>query len=59
MPAHPVSLVDTNGAGDAFFAGFLAASLRGAGLEDRLVAGARQAVVALSSEHLHPAISAG
>ena len=57
VPAHPVSVVDTNGAGDAFFAGFLAASLAGVPLEECLDAGARQAVVALSSEHLHPAVA--
>ena len=57
-PAHPVSVVDTNGAGDAFFAGFLAASIAGAELDGCLDAGARQAVVALSSAHLHPAVAA-
>jgi len=56
VDAAPVDVVDTNGAGDAFFAGFLAASLSGADLDGCLAAGARQAVVALSSEHLHPAV---
>ena len=58
VEAVPVDVVDTNGAGDAFFAGFLAASLTGDGLDGCLAAGARQAVVALSSEHLHPAVAA-
>jgi len=58
VPAVPVDVVDTNGAGDAFFAGFLAASLDGADLEGCLAAGARQATVALASEHLHPAVAA-
>ncbi|MFB7892077.1 carbohydrate kinase family protein [Microbacterium sp. NPDC056044] len=58
VDAMPVDVVDTNGAGDAFFAGFLAASLSDAGLNGCLAAGARQAVVALSSEHLHPAVVA-
>ena len=57
VAAHPVDVVDTNGAGDAFFAGFLAASLQNAPLEGCLDAGARQAVVALSSAHLHPAVA--
>jgi sugar/nucleoside kinase (ribokinase family) len=57
VPAVPVEVVDTNGAGDAFFAGFLAASLAGENLTSRLAAGARQATVALASEHLHPAVA--
>lgn len=57
VPAQPVEVVDTNGAGDAFFAGFLAAWLAGAGLDGCLDTGSRQAVVALSSEHLHPTIA--
>lgn len=56
VPAQPVSVVDTNGAGDAFFSGFLAASLRDEALGHCLEAGARQATVALSSMHLHPAV---
>ena len=57
VEAQPVEVVDTNGAGDAFFAGFLGASLAGKGLDGCLDAGSRQAVVALSSEHLHPAVA--
>lgn len=57
VPAVPVEVVDTNGAGDAFFAGFLAASLAGEDLEGCLAAGARQATVALASGHLHPAVA--
>ncbi|MGX5770279.1 carbohydrate kinase family protein [Microbacterium trichothecenolyticum] len=59
VDAVPVDVVDTNGAGDAFFAGFLAASLSGEDVSGCLAAGARQAVVALSSEHLHPAVAGG
>lgn len=57
VDALPAGVIDTNGAGDAFFAGFLAASQRGVGLEERLVAGAGQAVIALSTIHLHPALA--
>ena len=57
VPATPVAeadLVDTNGAGDGFMAGFLNASLDGAGTEAALGAGARQAVRALTGPHLSP-----
>ncbi|KAF2412271.1 carbohydrate kinase family protein [Microbacterium sp. B35-04] len=57
MPAVPVDVIDTNGAGDAFFAGFLTASLAGEDLTNCLAWGARQATVALASEHLHPAVA--
>ncbi|RPF22304.1 carbohydrate kinase family protein [Myceligenerans xiligouense] len=53
-PAEPADVVDTNGAGDAFFAGFLAAHLMGAATGECLRAGARQAVRALGSPHLSP-----
>jgi sugar/nucleoside kinase (ribokinase family) len=57
VPAVPVDVIDTNGAGDAFFAGFLTASLAGEDLTSCLAAGASQATVALASEHLHPAVA--
>jgi sugar/nucleoside kinase (ribokinase family) len=56
--AVPVDVVDTNGAGDAFMAGFLAATVRGESIAHRLRAGARQATVALSSVQLHPVLDA-
>lgn len=56
VPAVPTRIDDTNGAGDAFFAGLLASHLAGASLPDAMAAAARQAAVALSSPHLHPAL---
>lgn len=50
------AIVDTNGAGDAFFAGYLAAHLGRASVDDSLAAGAMQASVALGSRHLAPAL---
>ncbi|OZB84757.1 PfkB family carbohydrate kinase [Microbacterium sp. 13-71-7] len=54
VAAVPVDVVDTNGAGDAFFAGVLDATLRGAAVDDALAAGAAAAATALRSRHLHP-----
>ena len=54
VPAVPVEVIDTNGAGDAFFAGVLDARLDGADVAAALAAGARTATTALGSRHLHP-----
>jgi len=55
VAAEPVAaVVDTNGAGDAFAAGFLAARLDGAPTAAALRAGARQAARALTTLHLSP-----
>lgn len=56
VAAVPAHVVDTNGAGDAFMAGLLAASLRGASVGDALKAAAMQASLAVESEHLHPVL---
>lgn len=59
VPAVPVErIVDTNGAGDAFFAGYLAAHLAGASIDEALSAGAMQASVSLGSRHLTPLLDA-
>jgi sugar/nucleoside kinase (ribokinase family) len=54
--APEVVVRDTNGAGDAFMAGFLHAHLEGADVPAALAGGARQAAVALATRHLHPAL---
>lgn len=56
VAATPATVVDTNGAGDAFMAGFLAARLRTEPVDVALRAAADQARVAIETEHLHPAL---
>ncbi|WP_077488819.1 carbohydrate kinase family protein [Sinomonas mesophila] len=57
VAAVPADVVDTNGAGDAFMAGAVAATLHGAPIADALQAAAAQARLALESEHLHPVLA--
>lgn len=58
VPAVPVEVRDTNGAGDAFMAGLLHATLAGAALDEALREGARHAASALTTRHLHPSLDA-
>ncbi|MBP2269133.1 sugar/nucleoside kinase (ribokinase family) [Pseudarthrobacter sp. PvP004] len=56
VSAMPAEVVDTNGAGDAFMAGFLASTLHGAAVADALTLAAAQARIAIESMHMHPVL---
>ncbi|MEV1128549.1 carbohydrate kinase family protein [Agromyces sp. NPDC049794] len=56
VAAAPVEVIDTNGAGDAFMAGVLDATLAGSPLPEALRAGARNAACVLTTRHLHPSL---
>jgi len=57
IPAAPVSeVVDANGAGDAFFAGFAVAWHHGIGLAAAMRAGAEAAAAAVQSPYLAPSV---
>lgn len=57
VPAvHVLDAVDTNGAGDAFAAGFLMGWSSGAGLRASMEAGARQAALCVASWGLAPGV---
>jgi len=55
IPAVPVpNIVDANGAGDAFFAGFVVAWHQGGGLPAAMIGGAEAAAAAVQSPELAP-----
>lgn len=56
VPAVAAEVVDTNGAGDAFFTGVLDARLAGADLAQALAAGAAHGASVLGTRHLHPVL---